>query len=78
MNPAIHKEYLIRFPSVSLPLAQQMIECALMPEIKLHKKTLTLVTLYQAINNQMFNDLDKTTVKQFMNKLFEFFSQVSV
>jgi len=76
VNPAIHKEYLIRFPSVSLPLAQQMIECALMPDVKLHKKTLTLITLYQAVNNQMFAELAKDTVNQFMCKIFEFFTQL--
>jgi len=61
---------------VSLPLAQQMIECALMPDVKLHKKTLTLITLYQAVNNQMFADLKQDTVANFMCKIFEFFTQV--
>lgn len=38
VNQAIYKEYLLRFPSVSLPLAEQMIECASVEDIKLHKK----------------------------------------
>ena len=53
VNSAIHKEYLLRFPSVSLPLAEQMIECACLTNVKLHKKTITLVTLNKVINNQM-------------------------
>jgi hypothetical protein len=51
----MYKEYLIRYPSHSVSLVVQMIETASMPDVKLHKKTVTLITLYQCINSQMVN-----------------------
>ena len=34
----MYKEYLIRYPSYSIPLIIQMIDSASVPDVKLHKK----------------------------------------
>lgn len=46
---------MIRYPGYSAPLLTQMIDCITVPDVKLHKKTTTLIILNQCINNQMVN-----------------------
>ncbi len=45
INPNMYKEYLIRYPSYSVPLILQMIEIASQPDTKLHKKASSIFNL---------------------------------
>lgn len=76
VNPAIHQEFLLRFPSYSLPLFNQMIDLSSQSDIKIHKKTITLGILYQTINIKMFTDAETCTIQQFTKKIFDFFNQI--
>jgi len=76
INPAMYKEYLARYPEHSMPLAFQMVEYASSGDVKLHKKTVTLVTLYQTVNSQMFNNDYKDLTDRFLSKIFSFFNQI--
>jgi hypothetical protein len=76
VNPAIYQEFLLRFPSYSLSLVNQMIDLSSKPDVKIHKKTVTLGILYQTINMKMFNDADKDKIQQCIKRIFDLFNQI--
>jgi len=77
----MYKEYMIRYPGYSAPLLVQMIDCITVPDVKLHKKTTTLIILYQCINNQMviLNSIsyNKTKIQKFTVIFFLKFSHMN-
>ncbi|RNA12145.1 myb-binding 1A [Brachionus plicatilis] len=79
VNPAMYKEYLVRYSAYSAPIISQMIDSASQPDTKLHKKTVTLITLNQCISAQMFNEseLGQTEPKQLVEKIFKFFDKIT-
>jgi hypothetical protein len=77
VNPTMYKEYLIRYPgNSSSQLLIQMIDCITMADVKLHKKTTTLITLNQSIKPQMFSNMKAPESDNFIKKIFQLFEQM--
>ncbi|CAF0972902.1 unnamed protein product [Brachionus calyciflorus] len=78
VNPVMYKEYMVRYAAYSVPIIVQMVDIASQSDVKLHKKTMTLVTLNQCVNAQMFQaDLvDEKDSTQMLEKIFKFFNQI--
>lgn len=75
----MYKEYLVRYSMYSAPIIMYMIDSVSQQDIKLHKKTVTLITLNQCISAQMFNECEhsETESKKLVEKIFKFFDKIT-
>lgn len=76
----MYKEYLVRYSMYSVPIIMYMIDSVSQQDVKLHKKTVTLITLNQCISAQMFNESGEhgeTDSKQLVEKIFKFFDKIT-
>ncbi len=73
----MYKQFLIRFPDQAIPLAAQVIDnVTASSDVKIFKKTSALLTLDQAVNNQMFLKSSDEQNRNFMQKMFAFLEAV--
>ena len=74
----MYKQFLVRFPDQSIPLAMQIIEnVTANSDVKIFKKTSALITLNQTVNNQMFLKSNDELNKTFTEKMFAFLEAVN-
>lgn len=75
----MYKEYLVRYSIYSAPILLHMIDSVSQQDAKLHKKTVTLITLNQCISSQMFNEngLSEAESLQLIEKIFKFFDKIT-
>ncbi len=73
----MYKQFLMRFPDQSIPLAAQVIDnVTASGDVKIFKKTSALITLNQAVSNQMFLKSSDELNRSFTQKMFAFLEAV--